>query len=714
MDNGHYINDVTFYSFNLKESLARHSLPMWTPYYYSGRPLFAQPEYHFIDFNFLLILLTGNIYLAMNYSAIIYLFLAGLGMYLLAGYLAKNKKAGFISALIYMFNGFMHTFVVPGNIMVIEGYSLVPFIFLFAIKALKSRELIFNSVIAGMFVGMLIFVGGVILLPYIFLLISLYYIIYLVGDAPKKRLLNLVIAGFVILLVAGGISAIKLLPDLEFMKLSNRGGGVPYQEYLGKPIKINNFMFTFVSNVFFSGEQSTAAIGVAGFVLLLLGLYNIKNRIVSFSILAIVLSLLISSGSFLTEILYKVPVFNQTRHAERTIFLYVFAGSILAGVGYLNLQLFAEKYKKLWSKIFFLMAVALISIELIFMQSFPSSVDIVKPHEIPILDYMSKDQTYFRTINLALSTLIGASGYNYYSQLGISELKGGSGIWFNDYLEYLIVGENSRAKFWGVLNNKYVIMGENKSIEGLKYIGKFEECKKCPIREAWGPYLYMNQEFIPRYYIAPNSILVSGDEKPVREVIYGLMLNNLWSPENIVIISGGKIGGYDIGFLNKFDYLIIVSYPDAKGIERLKEYIAGGGRIVPDIFNNKNTISAEDLNLMLNNPSVKINEMKVDEYTNNKVIINLNGERGWLVASERFAHFPGWKAGIKGNDVRLLKANNAITALYLDGEKGKLIFEYKPDSYRKGRFISIISFIIVLAYLAYFMLKKKARPHHQS
>src|SRR3989344_525496 len=68
LSNVHYINDVTFYSFNIKKSLEEGSLPLWTPYYYSGRPIFAQPEYHFIDLNFLLIMLTGNIYLAMNYS----------------------------------------------------------------------------------------------------------------------------------------------------------------------------------------------------------------------------------------------------------------------------------------------------------------------------------------------------------------------------------------------------------------------------------------------------------------------------------------------------------------------------------------------------------------------------------------------------------------------------------------------------------------------
>ena len=84
MDNIHYVNDVTFYSNNMKEAITKYrTLPLWTPYYYSGRPLYAQPEYHFINLNLLLILLTGNVYLAMNLTVISHLFIAGLGMYFL-------------------------------------------------------------------------------------------------------------------------------------------------------------------------------------------------------------------------------------------------------------------------------------------------------------------------------------------------------------------------------------------------------------------------------------------------------------------------------------------------------------------------------------------------------------------------------------------------------------------------------------------------------
>jgi len=705
MMNVHYINDVTFYSYNIKEALKNNQLPLWTPYYYSGRPLYAQPEYYFIDFNLLLVALTKNIYLAMNFSAIIHLFIAGIGMYFLANYLSGSRKAAFISALIYMFNGFVHTFVVPGNIMIIEGYSLVPLIILFYIKALKEKNFIFNSAIAGIFAAMLIFVGGVIFFPYLFLLIAAYSIIYLIDNNFTSRILKLALVGVIISAVGFGISAIKLLPDIEFMNLSNRGIGLPYQEYLGEPINLENFVYLFITNVISSGSGISAAIGIAGFVLLIFGLSKFRNKIVLFSILIIIISLLMSSDSFLTKLLYKIPVFNQTRHVERSVFLFAFASSILAGFGFLRMQSLTDKYKKIIQTAAYLLIVVLIFSELIFLQEIPKSIKSIQPNEIPILDYMGKDKSQFRTINTALSTLVGASGYNYYSQFGISEIKGGSGIWFNDYLDYLLVAQNSPAKLWGVLNNKYVIMSQNASIEGLSFVQKFNDCSNCPIWESYGPYLFKNEFFLPRYYIVPNSILVVGDSTMVKQLIYSLMLHN-WEPKNTVLIEGTKINDYDIAFLKKFNFIILLKDSvDHGSIQKLREYKSQGGVIIPNILSGENSISNEGITSVLNRTGT-YTELNVEEYSNNKVAISLNGKKGWLIASERFAYFPGWTASVDGTKTDILKADNAVSAVYLDGEKGNLIFEYKPNSYKYGKIISISALIILIVCLVYLVYSK--------
>ena len=97
--------------------------------------------------------------------------------------------------------------------------------------------------IAGLFVALLISVGGVIFLPYLFVLVVVYSLIFLIDKNIAKKILKLAIVGILILIIGLALSAIKLLPGIEFMGLSNRSAGVSYQQYLGEPILLGNFVF---------------------------------------------------------------------------------------------------------------------------------------------------------------------------------------------------------------------------------------------------------------------------------------------------------------------------------------------------------------------------------------------------------------------------------------------------------------------------------------
>src|SRR3989338_6619579 len=163
LSNIHYVNDLTFLSYNTLSALKNNELPLWTPYFYSGQPLLAIPESFMFDLNFMFIYLFRDIYAAMNLSLVLYFFFAGLGMYILAWNITSNKKAAFISALVYMFNGFVQTFIISGHINILEGYALIPFIFLFVYRAMKSASWVFYSILAGGFFALQIFSGSIIL-----------------------------------------------------------------------------------------------------------------------------------------------------------------------------------------------------------------------------------------------------------------------------------------------------------------------------------------------------------------------------------------------------------------------------------------------------------------------------------------------------------------------------------------------------------------------
>ena len=704
--NIHHINDVWFISQNLKESLFKYGeLHLWTPYYYSGQPLYAQPEYYFLDLNFLYLLLFRSIIISMNLATITYFFLSGLGMYLLFLTFNGNKKAAFISSILYMFNGYMHSFVIGGNINVLAGYSLIPFAFMFFVRSLREGSLAEYSILSGIFIALQIFAGGTLLIPYEIMLFGIYSVFYLIGKNPANRIIKLAAAGLIIGLVSFGVSAVKLLPGIEFMEMSNRSSGINYQEYLGHPIEINNIFHILVSNKFSAGIS--ASIGIAGFMLLIFSLAHYRKKYVLFSLGTIIFSILMAKQGFVADFFYQLPLFSQLRHIERALYLIAIGSSLLGGAGYAVLSEKIGNFTGMGKKnIVFGIIAMIIILEVVFLQNnFPQSAAPVKPADIPVNAYIAEDNETFRTINMALSTLVGASGYNYLSQLGISEIKGGSGIWFNDYLAYLSIAQQSDpAKLWGILNNKYVISDRELEMPGLKFIGKFEECKDCDIWEAYGPYLYENLKFMPRAYLIDKSILVIG--KNANQAVYPLILSNSFNPKNLVVLRGkDSVSGYSISELEKYDAIIISESAGSNGVQILRDYADKGGILLPDIFNNKNSISNEEIGHLFGSLNGTFEDIEIIDYENNKAAYNVAGKKGFLVLSERFSNFPGWAASGK-SDKEILMADGIITAVYVDNEDA-ITFKYLPNSFRKGLLITAFASFFIVAFLAYSYIKKR-------
>ncbi|MEK6869477.1 MAG: hypothetical protein AABX74_04560, partial [Nanoarchaeota archaeon] len=314
MDNGHYLHEQTFFSYNYKVAMEKGTLPFWTPYWYSGQPLYGDSQVFFLNLTHIFILLFDNIFLAINLSTLLYLFISGLGMYILVMHLVSARSAAFISSLIYMFNGLIYQFVTIGNPAILEPYSLIPLIFLFVLKAKKSKNPLPYSILAGMLLAFQIFSGGAIIFTYTLLLLGL----FLALDLPKRKfagsLIKTAVIGLVLIAVLFGLSAVKLLPNLDFVQKTNRASGVSYQEYIGEDkFALNDFFDAVVFNR--PSQSITAHIGIAAFLLVAFSIGMWRKKMVFFLIAISAFAVFLASGGLLAELFYKyVPVFSQTRH----------------------------------------------------------------------------------------------------------------------------------------------------------------------------------------------------------------------------------------------------------------------------------------------------------------------------------------------------------------------------------------------------------------
>jgi hypothetical protein len=714
LKNIHYVNDMTFQSENMGKYLHAGSFPLWTPYFYSGQPFMAIPEHYLFDLNFLYIFLFRNIFLSMNLAAISYFFLAGLGMYLLAYEITRKQNAAFIASLIFMFNGFMQKFIIHGHLNILESYALMPFVFLFVYRALHKKSWLNNAIIAALFFSMMIYAGGIIFFLYTGLLIALYMAWNLISGNFKKKIVKTILVSAVVGILLLGLSALKLLPVLEFTGMSSRSAGVNYQEFLGEPISLSN-LWTPLVDLSFSTRVS-GAIGITSLILLLFGLLSFRKKIIVFSVLLIVLSVLLAAGTFVAEFFYNLPGFGQMRHIERALVIFVFAVPLIAAHGFNNLVSTIKKYRKnIKEWVVFSVVLVILAIELIVsLQIFPESVEVVKPQDIPIVEEISKDKGIFRVATYSLSTAVGASGYNYYTQLGIPEIKGGGGIWINDYVQYLAIAQQyAPSKMFGILNGKYIISDKKIDDPGLSLKGEFQDCRECFVWEAYGPYLYENKNAVPRAFIVKNSVLLLGNDEGKLEFSYNLLISDLDPLSTVLIQDKNSVDDYNIDELMKFNSIILLEGSVTQNdIPKLQQYVNKGGKILPDLLKGEDSMTQQEIADVLS-PDIPNKELELKEISVNEFSIDLNGEEGWLVSSERFAQFPGWKATINGKELKLYKADNVITSVFLQGEKGKLTFKYYPDSFKKGKIITTATILVLLIYLFYIAYSKMKNHKNQ-
>ena len=452
---------------------------------------------------------------------------------------------------------------------------------------------------------------------------------------------------------------------------------------------------------------------------------------VVYSSLVVILSLILITNSLgVFYFLWRyIPPFGSSRYLARTLVIYVFAAAVLAGYGSFEVFKALERkgIKKRGLNIAYFLLVALLILNLNVFGHSPYRAQDENPfihlkeaiEDNHIMQAISEKPGIFRT---HIYETIGIDwGVEHFTvPLGIEIIFGYESAWDPRYLnEYLTIAHRQPAKFWGILNTKYMTARTEVNISGFKFVKKYDNCTKCfqfeERRKEWGPYLYENELFLPRAYIVNNSILIVGEEGPVTQTNYALMLNQNFNPSNTVIIMGKRsINDYEIDKLNKYSAIFLTpGSVDQNSIFKLQQYVNSGGILLPDITKNKNSLSEEEINTLLSSFKGNLNpidDKNVITHNFDKREIITKGEKGFLVLSERFSMFSGWEVKNKENkNLGILRVDGAITSTYIDNEKS-VIFEYKPKSFVIGAGITIITLIILITYfIFYFKAKKKSK-----
>ncbi|MBU0979767.1 MAG: hypothetical protein KJ709_03100 [Nanoarchaeota archaeon] len=710
------VNDFLFFYYLhqfIKESMSYGQFPHWIPYYFGGMPYFANAQSMLFTYSGLLTLIMPTV-IAMHLGFIIATAMSGIGMYLLAKQLKIKRHIAMIPALIFMINGWAIYLMVGSGMEKLYVYSIIPWVFLFLFKAFR-KDWLRNSIIAGMMMALAFMGSGFDVFLWTGLMVGIYFLFRLIS-APRK-IVRIISIGVIFSIVVFGLVSIKLLPMLEFSEHTNKKDGFTLEQSYEKGIKPGD-----LPKMFFVQKTGSISysprIGVVAFILLLLSLPLIKNKNVLFLIALIVVNILFASSLQLYEVLWRfVPGFKAIHDVTRTLFITMFSVSLLAGFGLSNGLSYLKRYrlKKYMKHGIIIAAGLMIFLELLVItRPMPhDSMDLKAAHEEnQLFNYLQEQPGVFRMHNIGTVSIGGAAGM-YAIPKHQQILYGYNNVWIPEYFNvYLTATQEAPIRFFSMLNTKYIYHDTPLDLQGLTLVKEFERCEPCygdsTDNSVDGPYLYENTEVLPRAYIAEKAILVLGEGS--RDMTYSLMLQPGFDPRSTVIMIDGKLDRYEQSFLDRFDAIVLTSGAIDSISPKILKYVSQGGKLLPDLPNGQAEISVEAVNSMLSDYSSGLapEEVEVEYYSPNRVVLNVDGKQGFLVLSEKYYMFD-WKARSGGEEFPLYRANGINTLIIIDKDIDRLELIYDSGSFKMGTAISLIMVILIVAFFLFHGLKPKPK-----
>ncbi|KHO46515.1 MAG: hypothetical protein QS99_C0007G0023 [archaeon GW2011_AR4] len=702
-------------------------LPLWSPYTMSGTPFYAKPQVPFFYITYPLYFLAPTPWAFLKWSLIIHLLIAGIAMYSLFWYMRKDKYASFIAALCYMFSGYITADLFGGHPNIVFNYAWVPLIVLFSIKAMKEDH-IKNAIWTGIFLSLQVMGGGPEMFLYTLLFVGIIFLFYLITSDPSKMLKKVLIAGIIIILVFAGLTAHKFLPLKELMKISVRNQGYSMENSLGDPTEFREFWHDLV-------RPGPRNIGFIPFLLLLFALPLWKKKDVSLFMIMAIFALLMLSGSFVYFLVWKfIPYYNKMDDIFKGIFLFILPACYLAGVGIQQILHHTDKKLKIKKGVIVGVLAFLIILDLlVFVPDWMGSADrktmqengIIYPARFAqrtsppyvsmqetlerntILQRISEDKSLYR-IHVQETNGIDWGTDTSTIPLGLQDVYGTENIWLVDYMPmFLSVANSDPAKLFGILNTKYITSTTPLNISGYRFIGKASECGPlCQPIKIGGPYLYQNDLWLPRYYHAPNAVLVIGSRDNKLQAMYFLLTNPNLNPAKTIIIYGkDSINEYTPDDLGRFSMILLTPGSiDEKSGFILEQYAKSGGMLMPDILSGEQQIFVAGMGEALQNLSREggFEELSYSFSSGfDTLTLDVHKSNGWVFLSEQYSMYQGWEARVDGKETAIERADGVLSAVYVPKGASSLVMTYHPRYLTEGIIISLISISIISGALFY-------------
>jgi len=709
-------------------------LPLWNPNIHCGMPSLGNSNPAlFYPINYLFLIVKSPFIWTLKFM--LNVFLMGVFTYLFARKINLTKYSSTIAAIIYMFAGTTTVRIWPGHCQLLDAIIWFPVILYFYEDVVKTGKIKYG-IYAGIAVALMFFSGHVQFVTYGLLMASIYFILRFILEYKDNKSIKPIFIYIVSLVVLFSLISIQLLPAIELSQYVDRAGGVTFEDATTFCITPQWFITFLIPTFFGTPVDETwwhfgliwalcAYIGIMALVLSLIGLIYTRSIYRHVFLFMSIFALLFALGKYtpLYGILYTyLPGISFFRCPARILFVFTFSMSILAGFGvdFLTKRALPVHFKKITNILLVLSGISVIGTIL--------SI-VLKPYIITLGHYLLAQNyllhprlymfpmTYWKEFTYTIYSTI-FDGILTFTLILLS-------ITFVFYLKYKQKITMTNFKNIIVLiivfdlflfGSSFVVMTDTDVLEPPEYINLIKD---------EGYYRVLDEWVIGQHILYPEGIeIITGYDSNYLEVyqdfLYLAENKPLSEQEPQLWFSVPKIENLNILRLLNTKYIVTETQINNTGLHELlytnNTYVYEIIDTLPRVFMIPNAtiiLNKTDVAFTLQSPSFNIKEKIILEehpnvplnnsgqfkeanityYSPNKIIVYINSsDPGFLVLSQVW--YPGWNAYDNGVKTTLFKTNYALKSIYLLEGEHEVTFLYEPQSYKVGKYISIISLLI--------------------
>src|SRR5262245_34172853 len=636
----------------------QHTLAFWNPFLNAGAPQFESPEAGVISFaTFAGAMLPLEA--AVKWTMLLHVAIGMVGTDRFARRLGVAAPFAAAGAFSFGIGTYLLDHFRVGHLSHIQPMCLAPLAMLLVWNALTIEGPWYQYAVgAGLVTGFQVLEGGTSVFVYTLLAFSL-LIVTTVGPRPVQWTSRLAGVGLLAGFCCVATAAPQLLPMLSYLALTGRSGGVTLDQ--------SSLQFHEVAHPF----PTVAAVVVMsiGFGWLAARNHRAALWLAAMVALGVAAARVDAVYAFLW---HYVPGFRYQRIPERATVLVGIAGPLLVAAGIEGAWRFLTRWKAAGAFAFSLGLAAFLYQSWTIAPGTPPMADPrVERAQNQAMRWLA-DHASGARIHIWESPDRHWGANNITVPLELEAITSYTPSEHRDYLPFdfdepdhvTFVGASyaNPARFWGLLNVRYVLSTVPRSVPGLRLAAEVGPCpvETCQPAKSAGPYVYENDGWLPRGWIVQHAIVLVGPPRPVFEAALEILRMPEFDPARTVILQATAA-----------DRIL----PPIDGVFTV-------GADAPNALRWPGVSAKEALAQLLRLDSAGLQPAGFTRHDNNDLEFRAAAD-GWLVASEKMALYPGWAASIDGKPAGIVRADGVLAAIRVNA--GNVVrASYEPPRFRLG------------------------------